>query len=193
MPALTHPDKDPPCSLQHYETYDTIIGSGTIKHIFNTSQGLKNVTRFCAAAAIIHSLPANNFCNHGFRQFLPELFCSSYSEQMVIRKSRYFSPPGVFCWLNVSVYPAINKTMFSILHDAGEHGRSTVEWITGFVRPELAANVTTSGRLKFRGLVWQYGDCWNIFTGTSTHKSAWGNTAPARPLRTSKPEMRHEQ
>jgi len=70
--------------------------------------------------------------------------------KMVIRKPKYFSPPGVFCRLNVSVYPAINKTMFSILHDAD------------FVRPELAAKAITSGRLKSRRPVWQYGDRWNI-------------------------------
>jgi len=53
-----------------------------MEHVFNASQGLKNVTRLCAPGGqIIHSLPANNFCNHGFWQFSPELFFSLYSDK----------------------------------------------------------------------------------------------------------------
>jgi len=67
---------------EHGEKYDTIIDFGTMEHVFNASQGLKNVTRLCAPGGqIIHSLPANNFCNHGFWQFSPELFFSLYSDK----------------------------------------------------------------------------------------------------------------
>jgi hypothetical protein len=62
------------------EEYDTVIDCGTSEHIFNVSQALRNISRLGAPGAqIIHVLPANNFCGHGFWQFSPELFFSLYS------------------------------------------------------------------------------------------------------------------
>jgi hypothetical protein len=63
------------------ERYDTVIDCGTTEHIFNVSQALKNVSLLGASGAqIIHVVPANNFCGHGFWQFSPEVFFSLYSE-----------------------------------------------------------------------------------------------------------------
>jgi len=63
------------------EEYDTVVDCGTTEHIFNVSQALRNVSTLAARGAqIIHVLPANNFCGHGFWQFSPELFFSLYSE-----------------------------------------------------------------------------------------------------------------
>lgn len=62
--------------------FDTLIDFGTTEHIFNAPQALRNVSAMCATGGqIIHSLPANNLCNHGFWQFSPELFFSLYSER----------------------------------------------------------------------------------------------------------------
>ena len=61
--------------------YDTIIDAGTLEHIFNIPLALKNCSKLCRPGGqIIHVLPANNFCGHGFWQFTPELFFSLYSE-----------------------------------------------------------------------------------------------------------------
>ena len=61
--------------------YDTIIDCGTAEHIFDVSQVLRNLSCLCASGGqIIHVLPANNFCGHGFWQFSPELFFSLYSD-----------------------------------------------------------------------------------------------------------------
>lgn len=61
--------------------YDTVFDGGVIEHVFNVSQALYNVSALCKIGAqIIHVLPANNFCGHGFWQFSPELFFSLYSE-----------------------------------------------------------------------------------------------------------------
>jgi hypothetical protein len=61
--------------------YDTVVDCGCIEHIYNVPQALKNASLLCAASGqIIHVLPANNFCGHGFWQFSPELFFSLYSE-----------------------------------------------------------------------------------------------------------------
>jgi hypothetical protein len=62
--------------------YDTVIDAGTMEHVFNAPQGLANVSALCAdGGQIIHMLPANNMCGHGFWQFSPELFFSLYSER----------------------------------------------------------------------------------------------------------------
>ena len=63
------------------EKFDTIIDFGTSEHIFNVTQNLKNISQLCKiGGTILHSLPANNNCGHGFWQFSPVLFFSLYSE-----------------------------------------------------------------------------------------------------------------
>jgi hypothetical protein len=62
-------------------TYDTVLDAGTLEHIYNVAQALKNVSTMCAEGGqILHVLPANNQCGHGFWQFTPELFYSLYSQ-----------------------------------------------------------------------------------------------------------------
>jgi hypothetical protein len=64
------------------ETYDTVLDAGTLEHIYNAPQALKNVSAMCAEnGQILHILPANNQCGHGFWQFAPELFYSLYSAE----------------------------------------------------------------------------------------------------------------
>ena len=47
----------------------------------NIPLALNNCSKLCRPGGqIIHILPANNFCGHGFWQFTPELFFSLYSE-----------------------------------------------------------------------------------------------------------------
>jgi hypothetical protein len=61
-------------------SYDTIIDGGTLEHIFNVPQALESVSKMCALGGqILHVLPANNLCGHGFWQFSPDLFLSLYS------------------------------------------------------------------------------------------------------------------
>ena len=62
--------------------FDTVFDGGCLEHIFNAPQALKNCSLFCKKnAQIIHVLPTNNFCGHGFWQFSPELFFSLYSKE----------------------------------------------------------------------------------------------------------------
>lgn len=68
----------PPVHLQG--KYDTVFDGGCLEHIYNIPQALKNLSLMCKKGGqIIHVLPANNFCGHGFWQFSPELFFSMYS------------------------------------------------------------------------------------------------------------------
>ena len=69
--------------------YDTIIDIGTSEHVFNINQNLKNMSKLCKRGGkIIHCLPANNQCGHGFWQFSPELFFSLYNESNGYKSTR---------------------------------------------------------------------------------------------------------
>ena len=73
----------PLCSNK--DLFDTIIDFGTSEHIFNAAQCLQNISNFCKPGGIIlHSLPSNNNCGHGFWQFSPELFFSLYCDQNIM-------------------------------------------------------------------------------------------------------------
>ena len=62
--------------------FDTVIDCGCSEHIYNVAEALKNYSYMCKPGGqIIHILPANNFCGHGFWQFSPELFFSLYSKK----------------------------------------------------------------------------------------------------------------
>jgi SAM-dependent methyltransferase len=62
--------------------FDTVVDGGCLEHIFNIPQALRNCSLFCKPGGqILHILPANNFCGHGFWQFSPELFFSLYSKE----------------------------------------------------------------------------------------------------------------
>ena len=73
-------DLNLPLQKEFTNSFDTIIDGGCIEHIFNVPTALLNIAKMIRVGGqIIHALPANNFCGHGFWQFSPELFFSLYS------------------------------------------------------------------------------------------------------------------
>jgi SAM-dependent methyltransferase len=73
------------------DCYDTVIDGGSLEHIYNVPQALRNFSQICKAGGqILHLLPANNFCGHGFYQFSPELFFSLYSEKNGYQETQIF-------------------------------------------------------------------------------------------------------
>jgi hypothetical protein len=74
-------DMNRPVPVEMHDTYDTVFDGGTLEHVYNVPQALRNVSDMCRTGGqIIHAVPANNMCGHGFWQFSPELFFSLYSE-----------------------------------------------------------------------------------------------------------------
>jgi hypothetical protein len=62
--------------------FNTIIDFGTSEHVFNVTECLKNISNLCKINGhIVHCLPANNNCGHGFWQFSPELFFNIYDNK----------------------------------------------------------------------------------------------------------------
>ena len=73
------------------EKYDTVFESGTLEHIYNMPQALENTSSLCRPGGqIIHILPANNACGHGFWQVSPELFYSLYSDKNGYRDTEVY-------------------------------------------------------------------------------------------------------
>ena len=74
-------DMNKPLPIELRQKYDTVIDFGTLEHIYNIPQALENCSLLCKPGGqIIHSLPTNNSCGHGFWQISPELFFSLYSD-----------------------------------------------------------------------------------------------------------------
>ena len=75
-------DLNLPIPNQFSGGYDSIIDFGCLEHIFDVAQALRNVAAMCKIGGrILHLLPSNGFCGHGFYQFSPELFFSCYSAE----------------------------------------------------------------------------------------------------------------
>ena len=84
--------------------YDTVIDAGSLEHVFNIPQALRNVSALARPGAqILHILPANGFCGHGFWQFSPELFFSLYCEANGYGETEVFlaEVADETCWYRV--------------------------------------------------------------------------------------------
>jgi len=83
--------------IEKINLFDTVIDFGTSEHVFNIAQCLQNIANLCKKDGIIlHSLPANNNCGHGFWQFSPELFFSLYA------KDNGFSDTEIFLFNSIN-------------------------------------------------------------------------------------------
>jgi len=72
-------DLNLPVPKKLHSKYDTILDFGTLEHVFDVRQALENVSDLCRLGGqIVHVVPADNFCGHGFWQFSPSLFSSLY-------------------------------------------------------------------------------------------------------------------
>ena len=72
--------------------YDTVLDLGTLEHVYNISNALFNLSKLCKVGGqILHVLPANQMCGHGFWQISPELFFSLYSERNGYGQTRVYT------------------------------------------------------------------------------------------------------
>ncbi len=81
-----------PLSENLRSSFQTVMDYGTLEHVFDVAQAIKNVIAMCDenGGRILHVLPANNQCGHGFWQFSPELFFSLYSEENGFKNTEIF-------------------------------------------------------------------------------------------------------
>ena len=86
-------DLNEPISQQQKESYDTVLDSGTLEHVFNFPTAIRNCMELLKQGGhFIGLTPCNNFFGHGFYQFSPELFYRVFSSQngFEVRKMYFF-------------------------------------------------------------------------------------------------------
>ena len=78
--------------------YDAVLDFGCLEHVFDFPTAWRNCVAACRVGGhVLHALPANNLCGHGFYQFSPELFFNLY------RAERGFELCGI--WLAMKADP----------------------------------------------------------------------------------------
>jgi len=74
-------DMNIPVEEKYHNSFDTIIDGGTLEHVFNVPVAIKNCMEMLKlGGSLILMTPWHNFSGHGFYQFSPELFYSTFSE-----------------------------------------------------------------------------------------------------------------
>ena len=64
-----------PSNQSLLESYDIIFDGGTQEHVFNNSCFIESIFNFLRVGGLyIFDLPANNWLDHGFRQYSPSFF-----------------------------------------------------------------------------------------------------------------------
>lgn len=77
-PTWTH-DLNHPAPPQRHGRYDMVFDGGTLEHIFDVPEALRNTARFLKEGGFVaHLSPCNNWFEHGFYSFNPALFCEYY-------------------------------------------------------------------------------------------------------------------
>jgi hypothetical protein len=95
--------------------YETLIDFGSSEHIYNVAQVFKNYSQLVKDGGnLIHYLPSNNQCGHGFYQFSPEFFYSLYSTENGYRDTEIFMVeiPNHKQWFKISSPPKGERIVF---------------------------------------------------------------------------------
>lgn len=75
-------DLNEPIPQHIKQSYDTVLDSGTLEHVFNFPTAIKNCMELLKVGGHFIGLsPCNNFFGHGFYQFSPELYYRVFSRQ----------------------------------------------------------------------------------------------------------------
>jgi SAM-dependent methyltransferase len=75
-------DLNQPLPQALHGCFDAVVDGGTLEHVFNVPVAMKNAMDAVAPGGRFYgSLPANNYCGHGFYQFSAEFFYRVFSPQ----------------------------------------------------------------------------------------------------------------
>ena len=74
LPVYPHQLANPPIP-----EFDVVFDGGTLEHVFNVPQALKNAFNFTkVGGVIIHNVGSHNYVDHGFYSFSPTFFYDYY-------------------------------------------------------------------------------------------------------------------
>jgi hypothetical protein len=98
--------------------FSTLIDGGTIEHVFNAPQALKNSMEMVAVGGHFVALQmANNFLGHGFFQFSPEFFFAALSMENGFKvRSVLLGTPGPIDYFSVSA-PTSSRERIVLCND----------------------------------------------------------------------------
>jgi len=101
--SLIH-DMNNPINESLKNAFTVVIDSGSLEHIFNISQALKNCMEMVRLGGHFISIsPTNNFMGHGFYQLSPEFFFSTLTENngFSLEKVIFFENLLNPCWYEI--------------------------------------------------------------------------------------------
>lgn len=91
-------DMNLPVDAALKNAYSVVIDSGSLEHIFNFPQAIRNCMEMVSVGGhFLGIIPANNFMGHGFYQFSPELYF------------RVFSPENGFTVEKLMLYESVRN------------------------------------------------------------------------------------
>ncbi len=107
-------DLNSPVPPELHQRFGTIIDGGTLEHIFDIREGLRNVVRMLRTEGrVLHMSPSNNYCNHGFYQFSPTLFFDYYLANDLVDVRGYLVEQNIHALANTPL------DLFTLHRDAG--------------------------------------------------------------------------
>jgi SAM-dependent methyltransferase len=101
---------DPDVPAQLRESFDVVVDSGTLEHVFHVPNALANIFKLLRPGGrIIHISPSSNHVDHGFYMFSPTLFYDFYTanefEINVVKFFRYTIMAHIDPWDIVDYTP----------------------------------------------------------------------------------------
>lgn len=77
--------------FNYHNKYDLVVDGGSLEHIFDFKTAISNCMNMVKEGGFFVGIfPVNNFPNHGFYQFSPELFFRCFSESNGFQKGKLF-------------------------------------------------------------------------------------------------------
>ena len=107
-------DFNDPISESHKAKYSVVIDGGSLEHVFNYPQGLKNAMEMVAVGGhLILITPTHSRSGHGFYQISAELFHRTLSDQNGYEAPEVLVSSGRRSWYQV-IDPAVIGTRIGI-------------------------------------------------------------------------------
>lgn len=80
--ATVSHDLNEPLPAHLLQKYDAVVDGGTLEHVFNVPVAFRNaMDALRVGGRFFATVPANNFCGHGFYQFSAEFFYRVFSRE----------------------------------------------------------------------------------------------------------------
>jgi hypothetical protein len=107
-------DLNEPTSEELLAQYDAVVDTGTLEHVFNIAGAFKNAMNALKVGGnLFATLPANDWCGHGFYQFSPEFCYRAFSTENGFRTVKVLVAPVHIAgkWMDGPVYEVLDPAI----------------------------------------------------------------------------------